>query len=372
MKLIKKSLLILTVGILGTTLVGCKKKPLVIPAVDVASLQINLPTRPTYNTGSIRGDDNYDYIDLYELSDFHGAVNYEPDHSSGAYIGLPKLASYFESKRSANPGGTVIFSCGDMFQGSADSNLTRGYMVNYSMQYMGFDAMAIGNHEFDWTDEWMKKNAELQYNTSSIPFLGANIQKNGEMPSFLKKSVVLQRAEYKIGVIGVIGSELENTILKSALEGYEFVKYQSIVDAEALRLKSEENCNAVVLLAHEAADKIEVVSNVDAVFGGHAHQDTESLNNGVPALATLNYGQSVAHIALKFNKSDKTLVKEYIESKDKFLSDVLHVVVSSFDSKSKSRGLSSLSISSIRLPPRQRSGEVDILFLLYNANIFFL
>ena len=282
-------------------------KTLVIPTVDVMDLHISLPERPAYNTGAIRSDDTFDYIDVYELSDFHGAVN-EEKHEKGTYIGLPKLASYFEQKRTANPGGTVILSAGDMFQGSADSNLTRGYMVNYSMQYMGFDAMTLGNHEFDWTDEWIKKNAELQYNTSTIPYLGANILKDGAIPSFLKKSVVLQRGDYKIGVIGTIGNSLEDTIIKSSLEGYEFVEYKAIVDTEAARLKTEEACNAVILLSHEDAENMEAVVGIDAAFGGHSHLDKQGNVGGATSLATLNYGQSVAHFELKFNKSSKQLV----------------------------------------------------------------
>lgn len=315
MRIIKKSILLLTSSVLLGTVAGCKAKELVIPSVDVTELSINLPTLPTRNVGSIRSDADYEYIDLYELSDFHGAVNYEPGHSSGDYIGLAKLATFFDEKRESNPGGTLVLSSGDMFQGSADSNLTRGYMVNYSMQYMGFDAMAVGNHEFDWTETWLKNNAELKYNTSSIPFLGANIQKtaDGKVPDYLKSSVVVERGDYKIGIIGVIGSELENSILKSAIEGFEFVKYQTIVDNEAARLKSEEGCNAVVLLAHEAADKIEVTTGVDAYFGGHAHVNTTSKVNGKPSLATLNYGQSVAHISLKFNKSSKAIVEDGAE-----------------------------------------------------------
>lgn len=281
-------------------------KALVIPTVDVTALEISLPDRPEYNTGAIRSDATYDYVDVYELSDFHGAVN-EEKHSGGTYIGLPKLASYFEGKRATNPGGTVILSSGDMFQGSADSNLTRGYMVNYSMQYMGFDAMTLGNHEFDWTDEWIKNNSELKYNTSTIPYLGANILKNGEIPSFLHKSVVLQRGDYKIGVIGTIGNELEDTIIKSALEGYEFVEYKAIVDAEAARLKAEESCNAVILLSHEDAEKMEPVVGIDAAFGGHAHLDKQGNVGGATTLATKNYGQSVAHFELKFDKSTKAL-----------------------------------------------------------------
>lgn len=282
-------------------------KGLTIPTVDVTSLSITLPAHPERNVGALRSDAEFDYVDLYELSDFHGAVH-EESHSSGTYIGLPKLADYFEKKRNNNPGGTVILSSGDMFQGSADSNLTRGYMVNYAMQYMGFDAMALGNHEFDWSDEWIKKNAELTYNTTSVPYLGANILKNGEIPSFLKKSVVLQRGDYKIGVIGTIGNELENSVMKTALEGYEFVPYKTIVDAEATRLKAEENCNAVVLVSHEDAEKFESVVGIDAAFGGHSHEDKQGNVGGAPVLATKNYGQSVAHIALKFNKTTKTLV----------------------------------------------------------------
>ena len=198
-------------GLISGTLAGCnwfKKKsttkdPLVIPAVEVESLRINLPALPTRNTGAIRSDDDFEYIDMYELSDFHGAVSYE-QRDKNDYIGLSKLASYLDGKRTNNPGGTLLLSSGDMFQGSADSNLTRGYMVNYAMHYMGFDAMAIGNHEFDWNTDWLKKNAELTYNGHSIPFLGANIVKDGTIPSYLQKSTIITRGDYKIGVIGVI------------------------------------------------------------------------------------------------------------------------------------------------------------------------
>ena len=307
---------LLTLGVASGALSGCKfldwikknknteKDPLVIPSVEVESLNINLPALPTRNIGSIRSDDDFEYIDMYELSDFHGAVNYE-QRDKNDYIGLPKLATYLDGKRANNPGGTLVLSSGDMFQGSADSNLTRGYMVNYAMHYMGFDAMAIGNHEFDWNTDWLKKNAELKYNNHTIPFLGANIIKDGAIPSYLQKSTVITRGDYKIGVIGVIGSTLETSVLKTALNGCEFTRYDDILSSETERLRTEEGCKAVVLLAHESAKHIECTTGIDAIFGGHAHEDTIYSYGTIPALATLNYGQSVAHIALKFNKSTK-------------------------------------------------------------------
>ena len=157
MKAFKKSFLILASTLLVGTLSGCGKKetpkkvkdPLVIPTVDVEHLEVNLPDYPTYNQGSPKTVEGYDILDLYEVSDFHGAVDFKESSSGEAYPGLARMATYFNQKRADNPGGTLLLSSGDMFQGSADSNSTRGFMVNYCMNYMGFDAMALGNHEFD-------------------------------------------------------------------------------------------------------------------------------------------------------------------------------------------------------------------------------
>ena len=105
------------------------------------------------------------YFDFYELSDFHGATTY----GEGSQLGISKLASYFDDKRTENPGGSIILAGGDMWQGTADSNITRGNLVTYAMCEIGFDSMTLGNHEFDWTDTWIKNNK----NRANFPFLCA-------------------------------------------------------------------------------------------------------------------------------------------------------------------------------------------------------
>lgn len=287
-------------------LVSCgKKDPLVIPTVDVDNIHIDLPARPEYNKGDISVDaDGNHLIDLYEVSDFHGAVNYE-EHSEGNYIGLAKMADYFNIKRRNNPGGTVLLSSGDMFQGSAESNLTRGYMVNYSMNYMGFDSMALGNHEFDWTDTWIEKNANLTYSNVKIPYLCANLldKRTNSIPSFVSKSTVVSRGDYKIGIIGSIGDGLKTSILASCVANYDFLEEKPIVEAEASRLRSEENCDIVVWTTHNGLDDIVTVNGVDAIFGGHAHDAVYKNIGSAPAVATSNYGMSIGHIQLKIDSS---------------------------------------------------------------------
>ncbi len=116
-----------------TMLAGCSKVDFEHLSLDVEKIKIDVPTKPNYG-GAIKTDGVFDYIDIYETSDFHGAVNYsEKDRT----IGITKLASYFNKKRESNPGGTIIVSSGDMWQGTAESNLTRGYLMTHSMNYMG-------------------------------------------------------------------------------------------------------------------------------------------------------------------------------------------------------------------------------------------
>lgn len=301
---------ILTLLLVTPLIASCgSKKPLVIPTVDVDSLTISLPDKPTYNQGEIRSDDEFEYLDFYEVSDMHGAVNYEPGHSSGNYLGLAKMAGYFDAKRAENPGGTIILSSGDMFQGSAESNSTRGYMVNYCMNYMGFDSMTLGNHEFDWTAEWIEKNANLAYKDGhKIPYLGANVTQklNGEIPSYLNKSTIIERGTHKIGIVGTIGYGLEKSILKSCVEDFEFASETAVVTSETEALRAQ-GCDIVVWSTHNGVDVAPSLTCINGVFGGHAHKNAALSKAGIPYVATKNYGQGIAHIELKISKADGTV-----------------------------------------------------------------
>ena len=65
----------------------------------------------------------------------------------------------------------IKINVGDYWQGSADSNLNRGKFLTEVGNVLGFHAMTLGNHEFDWMDTHIKENKEF----AKYPFLGANI-----------------------------------------------------------------------------------------------------------------------------------------------------------------------------------------------------
>ena len=246
----KKSRILL--GLITISLCGCSlRKPLVIPNVDVENLKVNLPDLPTYNEGEIRADNEFEYIDMYEVSDFHGAVDYE-EHQDGAraYLGLERLGTYLDEKRTQNLGGTILLSSGDMFQGSADSNLTRGYMVNYCMHYMGFDAMAVGNHEFDNGIESLAK----YYGSMKAEKIGTNYDfSDTKLNGMFKPYLIRNYGEKRVAVIG-INIEPKGIISENNVAGLRCLPAIEVADATAKYLKQVQKVDYVIMLSHIGYD----------------------------------------------------------------------------------------------------------------------
>ena len=311
---------------LGKYLLGLLVAPLLIacssevdftyeaPEIDVDSISVGNLKRDVL-TGEIASDADNVYFDFYEVSDFHGAVNYSDQEET---IGLAKMGDYFKKKREINPGGTVVLSSGDMFQGSAESNLTHGYIVNYSMNIMGFEAMTVGNHEFDWNLDWLKKNQSLEVEGHKIPYLGANVydKATGKVLDFLSPSVTITRGDYKIGIVGTLGDGAEKSIMPSLVETLEFKKEFDIAKAEAQRLRSEENCDIVIWSSHRDVDELASLGlskevGINAVFGGHSHNNSPAKGeeaktvDGVPYLETKSYGKGISHARIALNKLTK-------------------------------------------------------------------
>lgn len=311
----KSSLTMLLV--LPLLLVGCSKKgsgdkkdPFAVPLVDIEHLQINLPTMPNYAdyaSASVRNDGSYDIIDLYEMSDMHAMIDFNTASDKG-YFGFSGLANFIKEKRNAN-GGTILLSSGDMWQGGAESNLTQGKIVAEAMRYVGFECMALGNHEFDWGKDVIQRNAE--YFSADMPLLAGNLQlkSDSSRPSYVGASKIVTRGEYKVGIIGTIGDKVEYSIGKSVFADFKLAKSFDFAEAEALRLKNEEHCNVVVWASHEDPEAISVPANVDVIFGGHEHKAYNGVKSGVPCMSTANYGQDIAHVTVKLDPSTKQVVE---------------------------------------------------------------
>ena len=131
------------------------------------------------------------YVDFYSINDLHGKF---VDNDSQP--GVDELTTYLKNAREKDD-YAFFLSAGDMWQGGAESNITKGQIITDWMNELDFTSMTIGNHEFDWSSEYIKKNAEI----AEFPFLAINIydRQTNERVEYCDASVVVEAGGLQIG-----------------------------------------------------------------------------------------------------------------------------------------------------------------------------
>ena len=109
------------------------------------------------------------------------------------------------------------------------------------MSAMGFDAMVVGNHEFDWGIDVVTNyfDGNPVNGEATFPLLGANVFYSGTMDSVahIDPYTIIEREDVKIGIIGTIGYGLEESIAASRINGYVFASPTDIIEDYAIKLK---------------------------------------------------------------------------------------------------------------------------------------
>ncbi|MCR5505884.1 MAG: 5'-nucleotidase C-terminal domain-containing protein [Bacilli bacterium] len=237
-------------------------------------------------------------LDFYNVNDTHGAIEL-----NGEEPGIAKISTHLKSKRNINPAGFVFTSSGDMWQGSADSNITRGALMMEWMDYEGCAAMALGNHEFDWSIDVLKDNQTK----AKHKFLACNIieDSTNKPVDWVEPYTTITRNGVHIGIIGAIGMGIEGSILASNVRGLTFDNPNPYV-AKWSKFLKENGADVILYLYHESTDAMSssLGNYVDAAFGAHNHSlEKRTLDNGVPAVEGLCNGRYVSHITLNYDFS---------------------------------------------------------------------
>lgn len=243
-------------------------------------------------------------VDLYAVNDLHGKF-VEADSQPG----VGGLTTYFKEAQAANP-NTILFSSGDMWQGSSESNLTRGKIINDWMSEMDFVSMTLGNHEFDWGTSYIAENAAA----CDFPFLAINVYEratNARAP-YCQPSVMVERGGAKIGIIGAVG-DCYSSISSDKVQDVYFKtgsSLTSLVKAEANRLR-EAGADCIVYSLHDGTEGYDTsLSNgyVDVVFEGHTHSRYVKKDNyGVYHLQGGGENKNISHATLSVNIATNSL-----------------------------------------------------------------
>lgn len=186
--------------------------------------------------------------------------------------GVIEQAAYIDSVRTADGRRNVLLlSAGDFSQGTSYFPELGGDIEIDVFNAAKYDAVAIGNHEFDnGVPELARRLRRLD-----APALCANYDFSGtELEGEVKPYVILRKAGKKIGIIGLL-PDVSVVVSAELVEGLEYLDPAAVVNEYADFLRNRKRCDLVICLSHLGfkGDKelASQVRNVDLIVGGHSH-----------------------------------------------------------------------------------------------------
>jgi 2',3'-cyclic-nucleotide 2'-phosphodiesterase (5'-nucleotidase family) len=252
-------------------------------------------------------------IDLVSLNDFHGAID-ETDKN----VGGAKLGGLIKQKQGENP-QTVVLGGGDLFQGSALSNLTKGEVVAALLKEYGMVYSSIGNHEFDWGAEMIPKLAQ----SGGFDFLAANIatiDASGAHNFELGQPYgILEVGGKKIGLIGLTTLSTPHQTLPENVKDFVFLDPIETARKWERHLRQEEGVDVVFALTHmgsemvgetivgEAAELAQAVPTLDGIFSAHSHRFVAGKVGNVPLVQAGANGRGLSNMSIIYTKDGQRL-----------------------------------------------------------------
>lgn len=261
---------------------------------------------------------------LIYTNDFHSAFDPIPGYwlpGTPRLGGAAHLATLVERQR-AGAATSFLVDSGDMFTGTL-SLLTKGEALLEMMIAMGYDAMGVGNHEFDYG--W--QSFEEQIPRAAFPILCANVRYRrgeGERPiRFCRPHAIVERNGVRLGIVSVMGARAARyTIMPSKVEGLEFTDPVAEAAEQVTRLRPA--VDVVVMLAHqglpgpmqtdaendpsvqrpldEDLDFCGAVPGIDVYVAAHSHHGIEEpivhAKTGTLLVQTYGYGTRVGVLDL--------------------------------------------------------------------------
>lgn len=230
---------------------------------------------------------------------------------------FPQLAGIADSLRTLYP-SLLILSAGDNRTGNPKNDMFRipSFPMVTLMNQVGFDATALGNHEFD------VNSLPPLMTYSAFSYICANIFPSEEAGLHIVPTKVFDVDGIKVGIIGAIQVNAQGRpdTHPDNVKGIRFAQPKNIVGQYE---EFSHQCDATILLSHIGYDAdVEMAETypwLDLIIGGHSHtqlSEDEPLHNGVLITQNKNKLQKVTHITLTIKDGKVTDKKaEYIDVK---------------------------------------------------------
>ncbi|WZX99456.1 5'-nucleotidase C-terminal domain-containing protein [Bacillus sp. FSL W7-1360] len=227
-------------------------------------------------------------LDIIHTNDIHSALT-----------DFGKVSAYIKSERAAAD-HFLYLDAGDFVSGDPIVDLNHGKPMIDIFNLVGLDAVAIGNHEFDYGPTYLQENMEA----SSFPWLGANIDTGDTGVPNPDPYVILDVNGLSVGVLGL--TEAPPSTAPDNVEGMT-LEEDYVATALAYQEELEANADVIVALTHigHPNDRklAEEVDYFDVIIGGHSHTPLQKpvVINGTPITQAGSSLQQLGKLSLTYN-----------------------------------------------------------------------
>ncbi|WP_191399528.1 bifunctional metallophosphatase/5'-nucleotidase [Flavonifractor sp. An306] len=271
--------------------------------------------------------DGETHLTIIGTSDTHGNIwgySYE-DMKESTGDGLARVSTYVSQVREENP-NTILVDAGDTIQGTIMtddlySKDTTDHPVPAALNYMGYDAWVLGNHEFNFGVDTLK---EIIAQTD-VPVLAANI-KNADGSYFTGAGyTIVERGGVKVAIIGVTTPNIPRW--DGTKQGVADLTFESMADAVADCIEEiGDGADVIMVSTHaglsaeystDGADAAQTILDkcpeVDVLQLGHTHTTYINNDGAIPVGETKNNASEVVRYDLTLN-ADKEITSATVET----------------------------------------------------------
>lgn len=290
----------------------------------------------------ILNNPEFKVVTIFATSDIHGHLQpYTPRGAQHEIGALAKMSQVINEMRAYQP-NTLLIDCGDAPYNTNITNLFEGASAIEVMNQMQYDAMAIGNHDFDFPLTVMERNAK----TANFPFLSANTKYEGKTPSFIQPSVMKEIDGVKIAIVGITDDQSALYTHPRNVKGVTFDNEMEAAQKAVDQVRKE--ADVVIALAHLHGDNpvlptkvngidIEIGGGQDVVGYPQLINDTYLISPGKHAelLNQINItmyqgkmvGLNFAPLFMTYNLPEDPAVKAIVDKYDEQLGNKMQEVV---------------------------------------------
>jgi 2',3'-cyclic-nucleotide 2'-phosphodiesterase / 3'-nucleotidase len=269
------------------------------------------------------------WLTVLSTTDLHGnllPIDYYTDAPEAR--GLAKVATLVRQARKENPAGTLLLDSGDVIQGSpleyvhnTINNAPPDPMMR-AMSALGFDAMAVGNHEYNYG----LKVLEKARSEAVFPWLSANTYKAGTNENFHRPYLLKEINGVRVGVLGLTTAGIPSWENPGNYAGLEFREPVSEATKWVSVLRAQERADVVIVAMHmgmeadlrtgiptpgqvphenAALEIAKQVPGVDLILMGHTHREVPGVvTNGVLLAQANLWGRHLARADLYLEQDD--------------------------------------------------------------------